>query len=90
MLKVLAMFVLRIVTSLPFTAIIFNVFSCFCTLIVKVMFIYIYVYVYLYNQSVDSSCFALWELITTAHQMKILKGQSAQTTARVVSVAYCW
>ena len=78
------MFVVRIVTSLLFTAIIFNIFSCFCTLMLKVT------YIYIYNQSVDSSCFALWELISTAPQMKILKGQSAQTTAGVVSVAYCW
>ena len=31
---------------------------------------YIYIYIYIYDQSVYSSCFALWELISTSVQLR--------------------
>ena len=39
----------------------------------------------IYDQSVDSCCVDVWELISTA---QILRDQSAQTTARFASVRY--
>ena len=55
------------------------------------IYIYICIYIYIYIQSI---CREQLFLSLRAHQyssgqMKFLKDQSAQTTARVVSVAYC-
>ena len=51
------------------------------------IYIYIYMYIYIYVRSICGQQL-FRSLRDHQHQMKILKDQSAQTTARAVGIAY--
>ena len=53
-------------------------------LMLVILWLFKYIYVYVYGQSVDNSCFVLWELISTTQINR--RSWYGKVTARVVRV----
>lgn len=63
------------------------VYICMYILYTYIILYMLYKYMHIYRQQLFRS---LWAHQYSSHQMKILMDQGAQTTARVVTVTYCF